>query len=107
MTPWQRRLRLGLGIFVVALATLLGVSLWRSRSAETVTPLPAKADPAAIVESTSGGLVRAIDARQDLTIEHYDKLEGYRTAGRRSPAVGSRSCGAAAATSRSGPAWPR
>ena len=77
MTPWQRRLRLGLGIFVVALATLLGVSLCKSRRPAVVAPLPTKADPTAIVESTSGGLVRALGARQDLTIEHYDKLEGY------------------------------
>ena len=77
MTPWQRRLRLGLGIFVVGLATVLGVSLWKSRPTTAVKPLPAKADPAAIVESTSGGLVRNIGGKQDLTIEHYDKLEGY------------------------------
>jgi len=77
MTPWQRRLRLGFGIFVVALATLLGVSLCKSRRTAVVAPLPTKADPTAIVESTSGGLVRALGARQDLTIEHYDKLEGY------------------------------
>ncbi len=77
MTPWQRRLRIGLGVFVVALATLLGVSLWNARRTAVVPPLPAKADPAAIVESTSGGLVRNIGGRQDLTIEHYDKLEGY------------------------------
>ena len=77
MTPWQRRLRLGLGVFVVGLATILGVSLCKSRRPAVVVPLPTKADPAAIVESTSGGLVRALGARQDLTIEHYDKLEGY------------------------------
>jgi lipopolysaccharide export system protein LptA len=77
VTPWQRRLRLGFGIFVVALAVLLGASLCKSRRPAVVAPLPAKADPTAIVESTSGGLVRALGARQDLTIEHYDKLEGY------------------------------
>ncbi len=77
MTPWQRRLRLGLGVFVVGLATLIGVALWKSRQTAVVAPLPAKADPAAIVESTSGGLVRNIGGKQDLTIEHYDKLEGY------------------------------
>jgi lipopolysaccharide export system protein LptA/urease beta subunit len=77
MTPWQRRLRLGLGIFVVALASILGVSLCKSRRPAVVPPLPTKADPEAIVESTSGGLVRALGARQDLSIEHYDKLQGY------------------------------
>ena len=77
MTPWVRRLRLGIGVFVVALVTLIGVSLVRSRPPAVIAPLPAKADPAAIVESTSGGLVRALGGRQDLTIEHYDKLEGY------------------------------
>jgi lipopolysaccharide transport protein LptA len=77
MMSWQRRLRLGFGTFAVALATLLGVSLCKSRSSSVVTPLPTKSDPTAIVESTSGGLVRALGSRQDLTIEHYDKLEGY------------------------------
>ncbi len=77
MTTWQRRLRFGLGMFVVALVASISVSLCRSRPPGVVQPLPTKADPAAIVESTSGGLVRALGARQDLTIEHYDKLEGY------------------------------
>ncbi len=30
-----------------------------------------------MVESTSGGLVRELGGKQDLTIEHYEKLEGY------------------------------
>jgi lipopolysaccharide transport protein LptA len=77
MTTWQRRLRLGLGFFVVALVATITVSLWRSRPPAVVRPLPTKADPAAIVESTSGGLVRALGGRRDLTIEHYEKLEGY------------------------------
>jgi lipopolysaccharide transport protein LptA len=77
MTAWQRRLRFGLGLFVVALAATLAAALWRPRTEVVVQPLPAKSDPAAVVESTSGGLVRALGGRQDLTIEHYEKLEGY------------------------------
>jgi lipopolysaccharide transport protein LptA len=77
MTPWQRRLRLGLGIFVVGLVAVIVFSLWKARAPAVVKPVPVKADPTAIVESTSGGLVRALGGRQDLTIEHYDKLEGY------------------------------
>jgi lipopolysaccharide transport protein LptA len=77
MTTWQRRLRLGLGLFVVLLAASLAVSFWKPRTAVIIKPLPSKSDPTAIVESTSGGLVRALGGKQDITIQHYEKLEGY------------------------------
>jgi lipopolysaccharide transport protein LptA len=77
MTAWQRHLRFGLGVFVVVLAATLAVSLWRPRSTVGVKPLPSKSDPAAILESTSGELVRALGGRQDLTVEYYERLEGY------------------------------
>ena len=77
MTAWLRRIRLGLGIFVVALVATIAVSLCKTHPPAPARPLPTKTDPAAIVESTSGGLVRALGGKRDLTIEHYEKLEGY------------------------------
>lgn len=77
MTPWQRRLRLGLGFFIVALAVVLVVSLRRPMPTSTPKPLPTKSDPAAVLESTSGRSIRAIGAKQDVTVEHYDKLVQY------------------------------
>lgn len=76
MTPWQRRIRLGLGLFIVALAVVLLVSLRRPAPGTPVKP-PAKSDPAAVLESTNGRLTRALGARQDFYVEHYDRMLQY------------------------------
>jgi lipopolysaccharide transport protein LptA len=77
MTAWQRRLRLGLGIFIVGLAVTLFVSLRRPPERSPQKPLPARSDPNAVVESTAGKSVRFFGARQDITIEHYDWMGQY------------------------------
>ncbi len=77
MTPWQRRLRLGLGLFIVALAVTLVVSLRRPAPPAQSKAVPVKSDPAAVIESTSGRSVRALGGKQDISVEHYDKLVQY------------------------------
>ena len=77
MTPWQRRLRFGLAVFIVGLATVLFVSLRKPHPEPVSKPLPTKSDPAAVLESTSGKLLRLLGGSRDVTIEHYDKLVQY------------------------------
>jgi lipopolysaccharide transport protein LptA len=77
MTPWQRRLRLGLGVFIVVLAVTLFVSLRRAPVRAPQKPLPARADPNAVGESTFGKSVRLLGDKQDITIEHYDWMGQY------------------------------
>jgi LPS export ABC transporter protein LptC len=77
MTPWQRRLRLGLGLFIVLLAVTLIVSLRRPVPRAPHKAVPTRADPAAIFESTDGKVERLLGARQDVTVEHYDRMSQY------------------------------
>jgi LPS export ABC transporter protein LptC/lipopolysaccharide transport protein LptA len=77
MTVWQRRLRLGLLLFIVVLAVTLVVLLRRSPQRLAPKPPPARSDPNAVVESTSGTSVRFLGLRQDVTIEHYDWMGQY------------------------------
>lgn len=77
MTSWQRRLRFGLGVFIVVLTVALAISLRRQPPRPPAKPLPTKSDPAAILESTSGKSVRLLGGRQDVTIEHYDRMSQY------------------------------
>jgi len=77
MTPWQRRLRLGLGVFIVALTVIIVASLRKPPPRPDTSPLPRKSDPTAVLESTSGGSVRALGGRKDLVVEHYDRLVQY------------------------------
>ncbi|HEX7486214.1 MAG TPA: LPS export ABC transporter periplasmic protein LptC, partial [Vicinamibacterales bacterium] len=64
-------------VFIVVLAVTLVVSLRRPPVRSTPKPLPTKSDPAAVLESTSGRLVRALGAKQDISVEHYDRLVQY------------------------------
>jgi LPS export ABC transporter protein LptC/lipopolysaccharide transport protein LptA len=77
MTSWHRRLRLGLGIFIVVLAVVLAVSLRRSPQRSTPKPPPTRTDPDAVLESTSGRSLRFLGARQDIVIDHYDWMGQY------------------------------
>jgi lipopolysaccharide export system protein LptA len=77
MSSWQRRLRLGLGLFIVVLAVVIVVSMRRSSHQVRQKPLPPKADPSAVLESTSGTSVRLLGARQDVVIDHYDWMGQY------------------------------
>lgn len=77
MTPWQRRLRFGLGLFIVVLATVLVWSLRRPPARVTPTPAPVRTDPLAFVESIGGRSVRYVGGKQDVVIEHYDWMGSY------------------------------
>ena len=76
MIPWQRRLRFGLGIFILVFALGLFFSL-RKPATRVPPPPPARRDdPSAVTESRSGHLVMMIGARQDLSVD-YDRLVQY------------------------------
>jgi LPS export ABC transporter protein LptC len=75
VTPWQRRLRLGLGLFIVVFATGLYLSL--RRAPPRIQPAPVKkADPAAGAEWTKGQFLRALGVREDIRIL-FDQLVQY------------------------------
>ncbi len=77
MTSWQRRLRLGLAVFVVALAAWLVVSLRRSPPPPPTPILVPRSDPNIVAESTSGRSLRVLGGKPDISVEHYDKLVQY------------------------------
>jgi LPS export ABC transporter protein LptC len=77
MTSWQQRLRLGLAFFIVILTVTLVVSLRRPSGPAAPLILPAKTDPNAVAESTSGRSLRLLGGKPDISIEHYDKLVQY------------------------------
>jgi LPS export ABC transporter protein LptC/lipopolysaccharide transport protein LptA len=75
MTPWQRRARTALGIFVVAFAALLYFAVRRPQPAQPVRPLT-REDPRASAEASRGEYAVAKGTRQELRIE-YEKLLHY------------------------------
>jgi lipopolysaccharide export system protein LptA len=77
MTPWQRRLRLGLGLFFILLVVTLAVLLRRPVPKTAEKPRPARTDPQAVVESVKGHSVRLLGARQDISIERYEWMGTY------------------------------
>lgn len=77
MTPWQRRLRLGLGIFIVVLAVSLFVSLRRQAQPTPQKPPQTRSDPNTISESRLGSSMRLLGAKQDVTIDHFDWIGNY------------------------------
>lgn len=76
MTSWQRRLRLGLLIFIVVLAVGLFVALRRPTPRAVARPMPKPVEPGTVVESASGRVLKAIGAREDLVVD-YDRLSTY------------------------------
>jgi lipopolysaccharide transport protein LptA/LPS export ABC transporter protein LptC len=77
MTFWQRRLRLGLAIFIVVLTVSLLVSLRRPTVPPAPPVVPVTSDPNVVAESTSGRLLRMLGGKPDISVEHYDKLVQY------------------------------
>jgi lipopolysaccharide transport protein LptA len=77
MTPWQRRLRFGLAVFIVVLTASLVVSLRRPRIPAASFAAPPKTPPGVVAESTSGRLLRVLGDKPDISVEHYDKLVQY------------------------------
>ncbi len=77
MTRWQRRLRVGLAVFIAGLALTIVVSLRQSKAPAPPPILSPRADPNVIAESTSGRSVRVLGGKPDITVEHYDKMVQY------------------------------
>ena len=83
---WQRILRPALGLFALAFAIWVAVSI-RERKPAPGSALPGRTDKDAVVESTKGQTYRHKGAAQDVRID-YDKLFTYQSG--RSRFVGAR-----------------
>jgi LPS export ABC transporter protein LptC len=83
---WQRILRPALGLFALAFAIWVFVSI-RERKAAPASAVPGRTDKDAVVESTKGQTYRHKGAAQDVRID-YDKLYTYQSG--RSRFVGAR-----------------
>jgi lipopolysaccharide export system protein LptA len=77
MTLWQRRLRFGLGLFIIILTIVLVVSLRRRSTKVAFKQPPVRTDQTAIVESTDGRSARFVGGKQDVVVEHYDRMATY------------------------------
>ena len=74
---WQRILRPALGLFALAFAIWVGVSI-RGRKPVPASAVPTRTDKDAVVESTNGQSFRHKGAAQDVRID-YDKLFTYQS----------------------------
>ncbi|MFI5079299.1 MAG: hypothetical protein ACHQRO_18250, partial [Vicinamibacteria bacterium] len=74
---WQRILRPALGLFALAFAIWVAVSI-RERKPVPASALPGRTDPVAISESTKGSSFIIKGAAQDVRID-YDKLFTYQS----------------------------
>ena len=74
---WQRILRPALGLFALAFAIWVGVSI-RGRKPLPASAVPTRTDKDAVVESTNGQSYRHKGAAQDVRID-YDKLFTYQS----------------------------
>ena len=74
---WQRILRPALGLFALAFAIWVGVSI-RGRKPLPASAVPTRTDKDAVVESTKGQSFRHKGAAQDVRID-YDKLFTYQS----------------------------
>ena len=75
MSKWQRRARLLIAVFTVAFAGVVALE-FRPRPVEDVAVPVARTDPNAVVESTSGRVMRFNREHEDLSVE-YDRQLTY------------------------------
>ena len=68
MVRWQRRARLGVGVFGIASAIAV-YAAWSDRPATAPVAMPARLDPRAIIESAGAAFRQFQQARQDFVIE--------------------------------------
>jgi lipopolysaccharide export system protein LptA len=68
MVRWQRRARLGVGVFGIASAIAVYAS-WGERQTTAPVARPARLDPRAIIESAGAAFQQFQQARQDFVIE--------------------------------------
>ena len=73
MTTFQRRARLFVAIFAVGFAVALGFAFKR-RIPAPARPTVTRTDPNAIVESTSGRVVKVSRSREDVSIQYEKQL---------------------------------
>jgi LPS export ABC transporter protein LptC len=73
MTRFQRRARLLLAIFVVGFSVALGLAFKRRAAPPAPAPV-ARIDPAAVLESTSGRVVKVNRSREDVSIQYEKQL---------------------------------
>ncbi len=76
MLSWQRWLRFGLGLFVVAFAIMLAVSLRHPSRRSAPPPNEAKLDAKAVVQGTKGRLVLSKGSELDVVVD-YEQLLTY------------------------------
>lgn len=73
---WQRRLRIGLGVFLVALIAVVALTL-RSREPEPSGGLVPRADPSASVEATKGGELTWTEKDREVFTLKFDRNLTY------------------------------
>jgi lipopolysaccharide transport protein LptA/LPS export ABC transporter protein LptC len=76
MLSWQRRLRIALGLFVVAFAIVLVASFRHSSRRAAPPPSVPKADAKAIVQGTKGHVVWSSGSQLDVLVD-YEQLLSY------------------------------
>ena len=74
MTRWQRRARLVVAVSAVLFAVALVFAFKRGSTRPVPLTTAGRSDPTAIVESTSGRVVRFNQARADVTVEYEKQL---------------------------------
>ena len=77
MTRWQRRLRLGLGVFVLLVAAAVFFSVRRAPPAPPPAPAARAQDPDAVAEFARGTLTQAKGTSQEYEL-HYERLVTYK-----------------------------
>ena len=75
MTRWQRRARLGIGLFAIIFAVVVVFAFKERATAPAGAPV-VPTDPVAVVESTGGRIERFKLSREDVSVE-YDRQLTY------------------------------
>ena len=73
MTRWQRRARLSIAIFAAGFAVVVAFAFKRHAPTSAAPPV-VRTDPNALVESSSGRVVRVNRTREDVTVEYERQL---------------------------------
>jgi LPS export ABC transporter protein LptC len=76
MTKWQRWARLLVAIFAIGFAIMVALAFKR-RAPVAAPGLSGRTDPNAVVESTTGRVMKFSGAREDVTVE-YEKQSTYK-----------------------------
>ena len=74
MTRWQRRARLFIALFAVGFAVVVVLAFKRGSRVAAPPQTAGRSDPNALVESTSGRVIRFNRTRADVTVEYQKQL---------------------------------